>query len=189
MGNRHSIWHSLTYVWYIFFPLGWDITLRALTLLRNISSIVHYTRAKSNSLLCISHSIQSPFSSVLLHSELHEGSEHHLSFLNNAICWGVSQSPLRCCNPANGIRHSSQHGSMDNSYAYSNRVRVVNAVTLHGSGCWMKCQLCCMAKEGRILQTPACQREAACCTNFPIILLFLGALCLPNKQNCRWRNE
>lgn len=120
------------------------MTFRALTLLLNISSIVQCKRTwgkkkKETPLLPTSHSsysIQSPISSVLLHSELHEGSGLHLSFLNNVVFWGGKLEPAKVRqSPEQHQTHSSQYGSLHKSYAYSNMACVVNAVALHSSGC------------------------------------------------------
>lgn len=89
-------------------------------------------------------------SPVLLHSELQEGSGLHPSFLNNAVFWGGKPEPSKVLQSSEQQTHSSQCGSLDKSYAYSNMAPAVSAAALQSCGCLIKCQLCCVADGGRI---------------------------------------
>lgn len=168
------------------------MTFRGLTFLLNISTFptMQTTERGGGSPPCISqHSIQTPISSAQSHCELHEGSGLYLSFLNNALFRGGTPERVKVVQSSEQhLTPSSQYGSLDKSYAYSNTARVVNAVAVHTSGCWIKCQPCCSAKEGRIFfswssRTP---ERGEACVNSQIVLFFACDFAGPLNT---WRNE
>lgn len=137
--KRHHMWYSLIFC----SPFGWDMTFRALTLLLNIASIMQCKRTQRKIYqttpppsLHLAVYIQSTTAQSYYTLNYMRAQGFIYLFQTMPCCVEVSQSPLKVLQSSEQHQtHSSQYGSLDKSYAYSNIACVVNAVALHSSGC------------------------------------------------------